>query len=241
MTLNIRHAMKLAFTLTVGLLVSAPAFAINGYFLLGYGAKQLGMAGAGVALPQDRIVGAINPAGMTLVAPGFDVGIGVMHPIRGGEIDCRGIGACDREVSDSSRREIFAVPTMGYSRRLADGSTLGLTLYANGGLNSTYDRALYEEAIARITGAVGGKAYLTDKLGVDFGQFVFAPSLSKTFGPVALGISPLIQLQRFKAYGFGAFAGLSTDAGSLPAAMQSSRFLSVRPEPERRMARRRGM
>jgi len=197
------------------LLLSPAAFAINGYFLLGYGAKQLGMAGAGVALPQDRVAGALNPAGMALVAPGFDVGIGVMHPIRGGEIDCRGIGACDREVSDSSRREIFAVPTMGYSRRLANGATLGVTLYANGGLNSTYDRALYDEAIGRITGAVRGSTVLVDKLGVDFGQFVIAPSLSQSFGPVALGIGPLVQLQRFKAYGFGSFAGLSTAPDSL--------------------------
>lgn len=215
MKLKIKTCLKFSGGLALGLSLSAPAFAINGYFLLGYGAKQLGMAGAGVALPQDRIVGALNPAGMALVAPGFDVGLGVMHPIRGGEIDCRGIGACDREVSDSSRREIFGVPNMGYSRRLADGSTLGITLYANGGLNSTYDRALYEEAIARITGAMGGKATITDKLGVDFGQFVLAPSLSKSFGPVALGVGPLVQLQRFKAYGFGAFGGLSKDPGSL--------------------------
>lgn len=197
------------------LLLSPGAWAINGYFLLGYGAKQLGLAGAGVALPQDRVVGALNPAGMALLAPGFDVGIGVMHPLRGAEIDCRGIGACDREVADSSRREIFAVPTMGYSRRLANGATLGVTLYANGGLNSTYDRALYDEAVGRITGAVRGSTVLVDKLGVDFGQFVIAPSLSNTFGPVALGIGPLVQLQRFKAYGFGSFAPLSTAPDSL--------------------------
>lgn len=204
--------------LTAGLcalLLSPAAFAINGYFLLGYGAKQLGMAGAGVALPQDRVVGALNPAGMALVAPGFDIGIGVMHPIRGAEIDCRGIGACDRDVAESSRREIFAVPTMGYTRRLASGATLGVTLYANGGLNSTYDRALYDESIGRITGAVRGSTVQVDKLGVDFGQFVMAPSLSNTFGPVALGIGPLIQLQRFKAYGFGSFAGLSNAPDSL--------------------------
>ena len=60
-----------------------------------------------------------------------------------------------------------------------------------------------------------GKATITDKLGVDFGQFVLAPSLSKSFGPVALGVGPLVQLQRFKAYGFGAFGGLSKDPGSL--------------------------
>ena len=68
MKLKIKTCLKFSGALALGLSLSAPAFAINGYFLLGYGAKQLGMAGAGVALPQDRIVGALNPAGMALVA-----------------------------------------------------------------------------------------------------------------------------------------------------------------------------
>ncbi len=56
----------------VGLLAAWPATAINGFFLPGYGAKLIGVAGTGVAMPQDRMVGAVNPAGMALVAPGFD-------------------------------------------------------------------------------------------------------------------------------------------------------------------------
>ncbi len=202
--------------LAVGLLYCTNAAAINGYFLLGYGAKQLGVAGVGVALPQDRLAAAINPAGMALVEPGFDGGLALMNPRRGAEIDCRGIGACDTVVGDNSRREFFQIPSFGYSRRLDPTTTLGLTMYANGGLNSTYDRAIFDEAAARIAGFPPPGGIQKDKLGLDLAQFVFAPSLSRRLTPdLAVGIAPLFQIQRFKAYGLQSFARLSSDPTSV--------------------------
>ncbi|MSQ66862.1 MAG: long-chain fatty acid transporter [Gammaproteobacteria bacterium] len=202
--------------LTAGLLYCADAAAINGYFLLGYGAKQLGVAGVGVALPQDRLAAAINPAGMALVAPGFDAGLALLNPRRGAEIDCRGIGACDTVVGDNSRREFFQVPSFGYSRRLDPTTTLGLTMYANGGLNSTYDRAIFDEAAARIAGFPPPGGIQKDKLGLDMAQFVFAPSLSRRLTPnFAVGIAPLFQIERVKVYGLQSFARLSTDPTSV--------------------------
>jgi hypothetical protein len=43
------------------------ANATNGYFSHGYGAKSQGMAGVGIALPQDALAAATNPAGTALV------------------------------------------------------------------------------------------------------------------------------------------------------------------------------
>ncbi|MGE3849572.1 MAG: hypothetical protein AB7I01_22010, partial [Gammaproteobacteria bacterium] len=91
----------------LALLVAQPATAINGFFLPGYGAKLIGVAGTGVAMPQDRMVGAVNPAGMALVEPGFDASALMLMPHREGELDCTGIGACDRSVADRSRRDFF--------------------------------------------------------------------------------------------------------------------------------------
>ena len=44
------------------LVVSPLANATNGYFLLGAGSKNRGMAGAGIAFPQDSMASAVNPA-----------------------------------------------------------------------------------------------------------------------------------------------------------------------------------
>ena len=50
---------KLALTFAVGLAVSTPAsvFATNGYFSHGFSIKEKGLAGAGVAYPQDSVAG----------------------------------------------------------------------------------------------------------------------------------------------------------------------------------------
>jgi len=43
---------------------SAEANATDGYFAHGYGVKSQGMGGVGIALPQDALAAAANPAGM---------------------------------------------------------------------------------------------------------------------------------------------------------------------------------
>jgi long-chain fatty acid transport protein len=54
-----------AFTLT--LLLAAPMLATDGYFSTGYGIIQQGQGGAGIALPQDSLAAATNPAGILFV------------------------------------------------------------------------------------------------------------------------------------------------------------------------------
>jgi len=57
------------------LFLALPAFATDGYFSTGYGVKQQGQGGAGIAFPQDSIAAATNPAGMILVGDRFDFGM----------------------------------------------------------------------------------------------------------------------------------------------------------------------
>jgi uncharacterized membrane protein YedE/YeeE len=52
------------------LLIVNSSFATDGYFLTGYGTKQQGQGGAGVAKPGDSLAGATNPAGLFLVGFG---------------------------------------------------------------------------------------------------------------------------------------------------------------------------
>ena len=59
------------------------AHATNGYFSNGYGIKSQGIAGIGVALPQDGLAAASNPAGTALVGDRIDVGLSWFTPKRG--------------------------------------------------------------------------------------------------------------------------------------------------------------
>jgi long-chain fatty acid transport protein len=210
--------MKHFIALLILFLGSSPVFATNGYFMIGYGAKSIGLAGAGVALPQDRLVGALNPAGVGRVEDGYDAGLRVLAAIRNASIDCRGIGACDQVVKDRSARDLFAIPNFGWKRQLRDDLAVGVSVYGNGGINTTFGRAFYDETLARILGGnPATPGFPRDgKIGVDFSQLFIAPALSWQPHPShTLGISPIMAVQRFSARGFESFARLSADPTSI--------------------------
>jgi long-chain fatty acid transport protein len=60
---------------TIIIVCTEPAGAGNGFFSYGYGAVRKGMAGAGVALPQDALDIATNPAGIAFQSSGYDIGL----------------------------------------------------------------------------------------------------------------------------------------------------------------------
>ncbi|MCE2969912.1 MAG: hypothetical protein LW847_06780 [Burkholderiales bacterium] len=62
------------------------ALATNGYFSHGEGVKAQGMGGVGIALPQDAIAAATNPAGMAFVGDRFDLGPTWFRPSRSATI-----------------------------------------------------------------------------------------------------------------------------------------------------------
>ena len=80
--------------LPLALLAATPVFATDGYFSIGYGLKQVAQGGAGVALPQDALAAATNPAGIVFVGDRFDLGVTLFRPIRDGSIT--GSGAITR-------------------------------------------------------------------------------------------------------------------------------------------------
>ncbi|HHO68961.1 MAG TPA: hypothetical protein ENK12_08020, partial [Gammaproteobacteria bacterium] len=66
-------------------IVAAPlAQATNGYFKIGYGSKNRGMAGAGMAYGQDSLAPSINPAALAGMGDRFDVGVELFNPQREG-------------------------------------------------------------------------------------------------------------------------------------------------------------
>ncbi len=173
---------------------ASSALATNGYFAHGYGVKSQGMAGAATALAQDGFAGANNPAAAAFAGDRLDVGASLFNPERSAS---RTGGA-----SADSGHELFLIPEFGYNRSLDDQTAVGLTVYGNGGMNTSYP------ADQNLLNGSG-------KLGVDLNQLIVAPTLAYQLNERhAVGVSPRLVYQRFAARGLQAFAnmpGMSSD------------------------------
>jgi long-chain fatty acid transport protein len=121
-------------------LASTHANATDGYFAHGYGVKSQGMGGVGIALPQDALAAAANPAGMGLIGDRVDFGVTWFRPQREAEIVGNGFGANGKY--DANDTENFIIPEFGYNRVINPDVTLGVSVYGNGGMNTDYKKAI---------------------------------------------------------------------------------------------------
>lgn len=199
----IRMKKIVALLLTVG--VSAPAFATNGYFSHGYGMKAKGMGGVGIALPQDAMAGATNPAGMAMIGDRVDFGVDLFMPDRTATWTQSPAGLGSPPLGDNrSGKRQFLVPEFGYNRSLAGNMTLGVIVYGNGGMNTAYDRAI-------IPGAAGATNTFSN-----LEQLFIAPTWAmKLNAQHSIGVSLNLVRQTFEAKGLQAFAGVSSSLGDL--------------------------
>jgi long-chain fatty acid transport protein len=173
------------------------AHATNGYFSHGYGAASEGSAGVGIALAQDSLAAASNPAGTAAVGNRVDLGLDVFAPRRGADIKGNAFGA-DASYSGNAS-ETFFVPSFGYTRSLNASTAIGLAVYGNCGMNTDYASNPY----ARF-GATG-------TAGVNLEQLFITPSLAYKLGDShTLGVAVNLAYQRFSAKGVGLFAGFSS-------------------------------
>ncbi|HXZ96316.1 MAG TPA: outer membrane protein transport protein [Burkholderiales bacterium] len=180
------------------------ALATNGYFQHGYGVKAQGMAGVGIALPQDSLAAATNPAGMAFIGDRFDVGLVYFRPIRGADISGNNpfLPPGDYEGNQTNP---FLIPDVGYNKLIIPRLSLGVSVFGNGGMNTDYDRP-----IPLFNGGA------TNTSGVDLSQLFIAPTAAyKVTDNHALGFSLIYAYQIFAAKGLEGFAPFSTDPNSL--------------------------
>ena len=179
---------------------AVPALATNGYFPHGYGIKAQGMGGASTATAEDSLGGATNPAKMVWVGSRADLGLNLFSPNR----DAERSGATAAPTLNGkvdSDKTMFPIPEFGYNRMMRDNLSLGLTVYGNGGMNTTYPQGDFNcgGGPANILCGVGG-------VGVDLMQLVIAPTVAYKLNPQhSVGASLLLAYQRFKATGLQAF------------------------------------
>lgn len=191
-------------TLALGLALAAPllANATNGYFSHGYGAKAQGMAGVGIALPQDALAAATNPAGTALVGNRYDFGLTVFAPSRDTNITGNNFGA-DASYSGNGT-STFLIPDFGYTRQINPNLAVGVAVYGNGGMNTDYGQNPY----ARF-GATGSA-------GVNLEQLFISPSVAyKVNDTHTFGAALNLAYQRFEAKGIGLFGGFSTSPANV--------------------------
>lgn len=190
--------------------VSAPAFATNGYFSHGYGIKAKSMGGVGIALPQDSLAAASNPAGMSMVGDRMDIGLDLFSPIRtarwtGAGAPINGVYATVTANTDyKSGKNLFAVPEFGYNKMLGWDMAVGVAVYGNGGMNTDYGKVV-------IAGA-------TTNTYSNLEQLFIAPTFAwKVTKDHSIGVSLNMVFQNFEARGLESFdaAGQTTSIGSV--------------------------
>ena len=220
MKLIIRHLIALV-SLAMCIL-PVTTYATNGYFLIGYGAKSRSMGGVGVALGQDGLAAAANPAAMSDVeirgAMRLDVGGELFVPNRAFIHDSATLEsgfppASDTGVNHESGANEFLIPSMGAIYKFNRKLTIGMAAIGNGA-NTRYNQSVpgIPSCVGGDTsGGTGSTAFNFNCLGSQFAgvnliQMQMLPSIAyKVNKNHTVGASLAIGVQTFRAYGLQAF------------------------------------
>ncbi len=202
---------NLIITVFLSLILSGPADAGGGYFVLGYGPVAWQTSGAVTAVAQDAFAGASNPAKLTAAGNQLDLSLTLLNPNR--TIERKGATGEDaiHNFATTSANSIFFIPEFAYARQINDELAIGIASYANGGLNGEFHGTTGVPGTNANPDACGDRPgnFLLgcSELGFDLAQFIIAPTVAWRFTPSqSIGIAPLLVLQRFNAYGLQAFA-----------------------------------
>ena len=212
--MNLRSRAWLSMVLAITVAAPGAVLATNGYKMAGFGAKAQGMGGVGVAFPQDSIAAATNPAGMAFVGNRFDIGVEAFNPNRSAEL---------AGTQEDSSRDWFLIPNFGYNMDVDGRLSIGVSVVGNGGMNTSYQRNLFDRAITAGAaqqgffppGTTSSGTPDTGLLGVNLAQILILPTLAyKLTNSQAIGIAPVVGMQRFRAYGLGNFQCFTRSAGT---------------------------
>lgn len=202
MVSNLKRGLRAAMIL--GLAVPAPAFATEGYFLNGTSIRDKGMAGAGIAAPNDPLVIANNPAGLTEIGNQIAIGASLFMPRR--KFTGSGGPGFTPSGTVKSRSNFFLLPSAGWSHQLDDKSAVGLALFGNGGLNTRYPAVANPACVSPPLPAPNG-VFCGGSAGVNLIQAFVAASYARKFGDhLSIGLSPVMAIQIFHADGLAAFS-----------------------------------
>jgi len=199
------------------------ANATNGYLTHGVGTQSKGIAGSGVADPQEVAIVASNPAGIAFVGERLELGLAMFSPVRDYETSSslyEGQGGTFTIGPNSigSENELFFIPYVAKSWKRDEQNTIALSFYARGGMNTewrggdaTFDPDGPGPApVTTYDGTYGGSLFGEDHTtaGVDLMQGFLntAYAWNNAERTVSVGAAAIIGIQRFRAVGVSAFA-----------------------------------
>ena len=228
----IRKPIRYGLFITLGLFISTSVNATNGYFGHGYGTKNKGLVGGGVALPQDAMITATNPAGLAYVSERAELGIALFSPVRNysASADTLGLpdgpcpgGNCPFTIggnataqSIDSENELFLIPHFAMNWKVGTQAMLGLAMYGNGGMNTEYEGGQAQHNNGAGTAVTTPGTFGAGTAGVNLEQlFLNATYSRKMSASSSWGISAIAAYQRFEATGLATFGGFSTNATAL--------------------------
>ena len=182
---------SLVLAAAVAAAVAAPgAFATNGYLPHGIGTNAKAMGGVGIALPQDAMAAATNPAGQVLVGNKLSFGMDWFRPFR----SATRISNTSTSYVDSGSNDYF-VPEFGYATTVGSSSSFGVVVHG-AGLGTDY-------------GTPWAVTSGTTNLFSLLKQMYIAPTWATKVGNHAFGASLNIVKGTFDVRGLQGFAGFT--------------------------------
>jgi long-chain fatty acid transport protein len=187
------------------LFAATPLLATNGYFVHGNSTASKGMAGSGIALAQESLDVAGNPAAAALLDAEFAAGFGLFSPDRGYTVTGNPSGQPGtfglQPGNVQSQSRYFPMPSLSANFRPSQKNAFAFAFYGQGGMNTDY----------RTNTFYGG-----DHTGVDLQQmFLTATWARRLSEKQSFGISAIGAYQRFSAQGLQAFTAFSSDPDCL--------------------------
>lgn len=188
------------------LCAASAAHAAHGYFGYGYGTKAKGMGGAVLALPQDALQSAVNPAGGVYLGNRLDIGLGYFtvqarYKVTGAPSGAPGTFPLAPETVKAGRSNNWA-PNIGYNRMIDPVSSFALAVYPNGGASTMYPAS-----------AAGGTGtFHAGETGINLKLFMAQASYARKVGPkTALGVGLPVAFQYVGAKGLSTFGAFVAD------------------------------
>ncbi len=200
-----------------GLITSQTASATDGYFSLAYGTQNKGMAGAGIAWYKNSLING-NPASLVKLGNQYQFGVTMFRPDRnytvtGNPSRMPGtFGLAPGTVESDSKT--FFIPNFGANWLLNDKSSVSVSMYGNGGMNTDYSPQ---------TNPQDGNKYGTfgapnKRTGVDLAQMFLNLSYAYQVSEKhSFGVTAIAAYQYFEANGLEQFGnnGMSSDPTKL--------------------------
>lgn len=203
-SVGLRTARQRATFASLLLLIGSSALGTEGYFAHGWGTISKALAGADQAHPKSALSGAQNPASIAYVGSQVEVAASLFAPYRRYSASPGVAGTFWPGGDDTqSGRNEFLIPTLGATMALRDGkSSVGLMIYGNGGMNTSYP--------ATANGGAG--VFGAGKAGVNLEQLFVAPTYARKLSEkTSAGIALIFAHQKFSANGLAAFGSMVAD------------------------------